>query len=79
MEKLKIDFKRSFNENISGAFPFENGMRFTIEDLRKIVWKMHNVIKKVIGDHSYKELAARLSNSDYDPLVEYLLYDLEFE
>ncbi len=79
MEKLKIDFKKSFNENISGAFPFANGMRFTIEDLRKIVWKMHNVIKKVIGDHSYKELAARLSNSDYDPLVEYLLYDLEFE
>jgi hypothetical protein len=79
MEKLNIEFNKTFVEDISGVHPFETGMKFNINDLQKIVWKMHNVIKKTIGTHSYKELAARLSNPDYDPLVEYLLYDLEFE
>lgn len=79
MKKLNIKLSKSFAEDISGVHPFETGMKFNMEDLRKIVWIMHDVIRKTIGTHSYKELAARLSNPDYDPLVEYLLYDLEFE
>lgn len=79
MEKLKIDMGKSFQEEISGNFPFELSMKFTINDLRKIVWKLHRVIKKTIGTHSYKELASRITNTTYDPLIEYLLYDLEFE
>ena len=79
MKKLNINLKKPLVEDISNLFPFETGMKYTIDDLRKIVWKMHRVIKKIIGDHTYSELALRLSNPDWDPLVEYLLYDLEFE
>lgn len=79
LKKLKINIKKPLKENISGTFPFETGMKFNINDLRKIVWKMHNVIRKIIGDYSHKELAAILTNPNYDTLVEYILYDLEFE
>jgi hypothetical protein len=79
LKKLNINSKKSFHEDISDAFPFEAGLKFTIDDLRKIVWKMHDVIRKIIGDYSYKELATILSNPEYDPLIEYILYDLEFE
>jgi hypothetical protein len=79
MNKLKINIKKTLKEDISDSFPFETGMKFNLDDLRKIVWKMHNVLRKIIGNYSHKELAAVLSNPEYDPLVEYLLYDLEFE
>ncbi len=79
MRKLKIDLKKSITEDITDFFPFESGMKFTITDIKKIVWKMHNVVKKIIGSHTYKELAARLVDPKYDPLIEYLLFDLEFE
>ena len=79
MEKINFTKKKEFKEDISGFFPFESGLKFNITDLRKIIWKMHKVIRKIIGEHSYKELASRLSASEHDPLVEYLLYDLEYE
>jgi hypothetical protein len=79
MRKLKIDLKKPIQEDITDFFPFETGMKFTISDIKKIVWKMHNVVKRAIGTHSYKELATRLANPKYDPLIEYLLFDLEFE
>ena len=79
LKKLNIKLNKPIKEKITDFYPFENGMKFNIDDLRKIVWKMHNVIRKTIGTHSYKELATRLTNPDYDPLVEYLLYDLEYE
>jgi energy-coupling factor transporter ATP-binding protein EcfA2 len=79
MKKLEINIKKPLKEEISESFPFETGIKFNIDDLRKIVWKMHNVLRKIIGDYSYKELAAILSNPDHDPLIEYILYDLEFE
>jgi len=79
MEKLNIKFNKSLVEEILGSFPFETGLKFTIDDLKKIVWKLQKVIKRTIGSHSYKELASRISNTTLDPLVDYLLYDLELE
>lgn len=79
MEKINFSKKKEFKEDISGFFPFESGMKFNITDLRKIVWKMHKVIRTIIGEHSYTELASRLTEPEQDPLVEYLLYDLEYE
>lgn len=79
MKKLKIDLKKQIQEDTTDFFPFESGMKFTITDIKKIVWKMHNVIKSSIGTHSYKELATRLADPKYDPLIEFLLFDLEFE
>ncbi len=79
VKKLKIKINKPLKENLLGSFPFETGIKFNIEDLRKIVWKMHTVLRKIIGDYSHKELAVVLTNPNYDPLIEYILYDLEFE
>ena len=79
MEMLNIKSKESFTEDITDFFPFESGMKFNINDLRKIVTKLQNVIKKTIGEHSFKELAKRLGEPTLDPLKEYLLFDLNLE
>jgi hypothetical protein len=79
MDKLGISLDSSIHEDPNELYPFARGLRFNIDDLRKIIWKMHTEIKKIIGDQSFKELAKRISDPNLDPLVEYLLYDLELE
>jgi hypothetical protein len=79
MEKLNVKSKESYTEDITDFFPFESGMKFNISDLHKIVSKLQSVIKKTIGEHSFRELARRLSDPNLDPLKEYLLFDLNLE